>query len=1053
MRDADPPANDRRLVIERLALAGFGPYRGRVEVLFPHSLGVMVGPNERGKSTLIAGITAVLFGLPHVTDAGAFGVERYRNRRGTLGAFEGEVIVWARGDRFRVRRDFETHRVTLAREVSGSWHDEIVGEHNPNARKPNARYEAWLTDIIAHASRSLFEATFCLTQVYDQSDSINKELQALLAGSSAGGYETALKQLQEAAKEITRGTGVLGLTPRDGRKSGRLDDVEAEIHRLERGVEQSRQAVDAFQRTATELQERSVALDKERERLGRLRQTAGALRQWRQLKQRIEEREAEVASLKRSVREYAQLDAEQNQLARERESRYPEFGRAPRDLDETLQRLADLVRITGEVGRLRADIAQLDEAIERTKAQASEAFDVCVDDSARSWMKQTSVAWRHVCTDWQAFEGLYGEMVALESRRDQVVAHFEEAAPARLERFAGVSRPDSQTQRVYTNPHLQELIEASLKNDADRDGIRQRLRHYQRRVRRNGTAILLLLALAVMVINAMLAGGRRLLEFVVLLLPLGGAAAAWWTPGAREARTALRASRKREVELEREYARIAQDLGSIAELSRSEREALIRRIDAHHSAIADLETRKADLEAAVKRMYVRWFGRLPEESAHIPETPCRGLVGSWRDFAQAMEMWGRRADTLSELASLATELNDDFWNGQLERARRADHLREECRELELRRYHLVGNDPRSASAGTLSERLAEIDRLITVVRTDVTTGWERVRRAAHLGDADSMIRSLPQPYGALLAAADWDLDTVRRRRQSWTRLFAEEERHKDSQSAMLRAWGVEGRDLLEGRLATAESRLTLAIAEMDRLMEEHPGLPSWQSVENVDEIDARIAALHDETDALESRVNREEQALLDLRRRQAELQGASPLNVAEGELSIETRVRERDRLRVEVQAMALAYTEISDVAAHFNLDFTGHLARAASGHFASLTGTPGRQVLVTDDMRFQVREEDGGTLALSQLSQGARDQLYLSVRLAVAELLEGECRAPFILDDPFLHYDAARRRSVRDAITRIASDRQVLIFTHSKEMAAWGEPLEVRELGAWEGVV
>ena len=64
---------------KKLRLAGFGAYKEPVTVEFQEGLNVLVAPNERGKTTLIAGLQAILFGLPASSDPGKFGDSRFRN--------------------------------------------------------------------------------------------------------------------------------------------------------------------------------------------------------------------------------------------------------------------------------------------------------------------------------------------------------------------------------------------------------------------------------------------------------------------------------------------------------------------------------------------------------------------------------------------------------------------------------------------------------------------------------------------------------------------------------------------------------------------------------------------------------------------------------------------------------------------------------------------------------------------------------------------------------------------------------------------------------------
>ena len=63
------------------------------------------------------------------------------------------------------------------------------------------------------------------------------------------------------------------------------------------------------------------------------------------------------------------------------------------------------------------------------------------------------------------------------------------------------------------------------------------------------------------------------------------------------------------------------------------------------------------------------------------------------------------------------------------------------------------------------------------------------------------------------------------------------------------------------------------------------------------------------------------------------------------------------------------------------------------------------------------------------LSTGTVEQVYLAARIALSRLLAGEQRPPFILDDPFVSFDAERTRAVLGLCRRLAADNQMLLFT------------------------
>ncbi len=66
-----------------------------------------------------------------------------------------------------------------------------------------------------------------------------------------------------------------------------------------------------------------------------------------------------------------------------------------------------------------------------------------------------------------------------------------------------------------------------------------------------------------------------------------------------------------------------------------------------------------------------------------------------------------------------------------------------------------------------------------------------------------------------------------------------------------------------------------------------------------------------------------------------------------------------------------------------------------------------------------------------QLSRGAKDQLYVATRLAVADLMASEARLPVIFDDSFVSWDAPRRDNLRTLLDREADTGQILDLSHS----------------------
>lgn len=94
---------------------------------------------------------------------------------------------------------------------------------------------------------------------------------------------------------------------------------------------------------------------------------------------------------------------------------------------------------------------------------------------------------------------------------------------------------------------------------------------------------------------------------------------------------------------------------------------------------------------------------------------------------------------------------------------------------------------------------------------------------------------------------------------------------------------------------------------------------------------------------------------------------------------------------------------------------------------------PTLRVEVDENLRVVSRTVDGVTVALEQLSTGAREQMGLLVRLAAASIVSKDGGVPLVLDDALGSTDEGRLESM-GAVLRIASeDVQTIILTCAPE--------------------
>ena len=114
------------------------------------------------------------------------------------------------------------------------------------------------------------------------------------------------------------------------------------------------------------------------------------------------------------------------------------------------------------------------------------------------------------------------------------------------------------------------------------------------------------------------------------------------------------------------------------------------------------------------------------------------------------------------------------------------------------------------------------------------------------------------------------------------------------------------------------------------------------------------------------------------------------------------------------------------------------LEQESGRHFNKLTGGAYATVNLADKWPRGLMAVDttGRMVDADKLSRGTVDQLYFSLRLALAGALSGRTAIPMILDDPFVNFDADRLEQALNTIAGLAADgRQVLYFTHSPHAA------------------
>ncbi|HSL93950.1 MAG TPA: AAA family ATPase [Bacillota bacterium] len=302
--------------ISELKLQGFGLYSEPVAFSFNDGTNIVIGGNETGKSTMAAGICAVLFGLQANIDPTAYGGSRYRNWD-KPDPFAGRIVLATDGLSYQIDRDFATHRIRVC-EISAGVHREIIrGLHNPRASRPNVSYLTFLRKVTGVETADLFRQIYFVEQPLPNHSSLSRNLQQLLSGG--GHYENVRVSLRNKLKDLTRNPERYDAQINPGRKDQRLEARQSELADLTGSIERSRESLDELMSIATELDSLRVALDTSQSRLAVLRSQREALVGLSQLQKRADkatQHRSRLANARQQITELQTLlDSIELQLA------------------------------------------------------------------------------------------------------------------------------------------------------------------------------------------------------------------------------------------------------------------------------------------------------------------------------------------------------------------------------------------------------------------------------------------------------------------------------------------------------------------------------------------------------------------------------------------------------------------------------------------------------------------------------------------------------------------------------------------------------------------
>jgi uncharacterized protein YhaN len=159
-------------------------------------------------------------------------------------------------------------------------------------------------------------------------------------------------------------------------------------------------------------------------------------------------------------------------------------------------------------------------------------------------------------------------------------------------------------------------------------------------------------------------------------------------------------------------------------------------------------------------------------------------------------------------------------------------------------------------------------------------------------------------------------------------------------------------------------------------------------------------------------------------------QGQSEALGDEDELKAQLKVVRQRIVKLEdiYAAASIALEALQEAKAELQRRFAPRIAKRAQKYFAFMTGNRYDKLTVDQNLGLLAGAEDEDVLrSVLWRSDGTADQLYLALRLAVAEELTPS--APLVLDDALVRFDDKRLRAAVQLLKEESVSKQVILFS------------------------
>lgn len=1104
---------DPEVLFEKLILEGFGPYRERKEFIFCKGTNIYVALNETGKSTMIAGLAAVIFGLSHrQKSTSAFTIERFRNWN-SPSACRGELHLRSGGDSYIIIRDFDSHQVSLwIKEKSSNDKNLIVeGLHNPEARKPLVIYEDKIKDLVGINNRELFMEAFFLSQPIPEAGGIGDELQGLLSGSKGSTFSSVLEKLSDSLKRMTKflGPNHRGILVKNSSKNGSLEIIQDQINSLMTGISRGKDSADSVPELQQSLQELGDKIKKKRKDKELGDQVALAWSEWNTLKNQyavIAKQRDQILEDGNKIKETISVrDQLQNSLIQE----YPEFVGFYEDREGTFEKhayeysnyenrildsgkqieahRASIDKYITEIGEInsalshRPEMARLGEDPE----EKIKGLKLIADQYKKTW-ERLLIEVKSLDDQLSRLHGDYGliedaseyeldnlknwrnKASELSLAKDQAKMAFDDGS----QKIDAVGGEESKYQDSYRD--VLNLPEQACAAVLKKCSLLKEIEQLQSQTKVNvspaipwsayaaGIGLLALLSFTIIGTDN-LAG---LLSGFALSIVIGVISTKILYPKlnpskgveGRDAQAAIR-------NLENEINGLNAYLGPFGE---ADYETLIRlgeKIKQRDEAFTHLQSRQdqikdIDIENLREKLnraiesedlIYRDMKRFVEQYTNIPEA-----YDEWRALKNAIESsrsntnrisldnfgcaYERVHDVLLTDAGVAVQLQElgRFMNSLLNKE-----------GIEISSVDGLMNGAMELRDEWWSVQLANAVEYMASKRNLIDLNFKKEDRERLLHEEISKLKDYQEEQleskrflHEVLAVNRNDIKSVIIRFNESKSRYGKINTYNIEMEAIFKKHNANGLEDLTSRMKSLEVQASARMLQWQKHIDSYPGLPSPDMANDMNYIQRKQEESKACAEGLKNEIEQLNEEYANENKRLGRLEGGTSIDIAAAELELGELLQRKEEIEFQTDALSVAYKELQGAIIEFGQSYQARLEAKATEYCREILQASTRRIALDKEFNIGITE-DGRPISLDRLSKGARDQVYLSLRFAVADILAEDVKLPIILDDPFTSTDAERLDQLKRILNQVAADRQVFLMAHGDQYKGWGTAIAV----------